>query len=208
MAQDGGAAGRRGQASLQGPPAHVPACLRFSSLPTRAPTRAPCRGTSAIETSSTPCATPKCRPRASRTFGATDADCPICQESLLTKRIRWFEDSTGSPSFNHWWMICGSELIVCTHCILRLCRKSQFRESFSRVAVGVMQSHAAEAEYASLGRRDQSGRSVALPDPLGREVLVKRLGHSRRAGNALPGHARLRPKDCVQSAIGFISANG
>jgi hypothetical protein len=34
------------------------------------------------------------------------------------------------------------------------------------------QSHAAEAEYASLGRRDQSGRSVALPDPLGREVLV------------------------------------
>ena len=45
-------------------------------------TRAPCRRLSAIATSSTPCATPNCRPRASRTSGATDADCPICQESL------------------------------------------------------------------------------------------------------------------------------
>jgi hypothetical protein len=24
---------------------------------------------------------------------------------VLTKRIRWFEDSNGSPSFNHCWMI-------------------------------------------------------------------------------------------------------
>ena len=31
VAQDGGAAGRRGQARLQGPPAHVPACLRLSA---------------------------------------------------------------------------------------------------------------------------------------------------------------------------------
>ena len=31
VAQDGGAAGRRGQAWLQGPPAHVPACLRLSA---------------------------------------------------------------------------------------------------------------------------------------------------------------------------------
>jgi hypothetical protein len=84
-----------------------------NSLPTRAPTRAPCRRTSAIATSSTPCATPNCRPRASRTSGATDADCPIfakkvssgatdadcpifAKKVVLTKRIRWFEDSTGS----------------------------------------------------------------------------------------------------------------
>ena len=31
VAQDGGAAGRRGQAWLQGPPTHVPACLRLSA---------------------------------------------------------------------------------------------------------------------------------------------------------------------------------
>jgi hypothetical protein len=24
---------------------------------------------------------------------------------VLTKRIRWFQDSNGSPSFNHCWMI-------------------------------------------------------------------------------------------------------
>jgi hypothetical protein len=29
------------------------------------------------------------------------ADCAM----FATKRIRWFEDSTGSPSFNHCWMI-------------------------------------------------------------------------------------------------------
>ena len=51
----------------------TPAAL---SLRTRAPTRAPCRRISAIETFSTPCATPNCRPRASRTSGATDADWP------------------------------------------------------------------------------------------------------------------------------------
>jgi hypothetical protein len=33
-------------------------------------------------------------------------DCPMfAKKVVLTKRIRWFEDSTGSPSFNHCWMI-------------------------------------------------------------------------------------------------------
>ena len=32
--------------------------------------------------------------------------CPMfAKKVMLTKRIRWFEDSTGSPSFNHCWMI-------------------------------------------------------------------------------------------------------
>ena len=32
--------------------------------------------------------------------------CPMFAKRIaLTKRIRWFEDSTGSPSFNHCWMI-------------------------------------------------------------------------------------------------------
>jgi hypothetical protein len=34
------------------------------------------------------------------------ADCPMFAKRVaLTKRIKWFEDSTGSPSFNHCWMI-------------------------------------------------------------------------------------------------------
>jgi hypothetical protein len=34
------------------------------------------------------------------------ADCAMfAKKVVLTKRIRWFEDSKGSPSFNHCWMI-------------------------------------------------------------------------------------------------------
>jgi len=34
------------------------------------------------------------------------ADCAMfAKKVVLTKRIRWFEDSYGSPSFNHCWMI-------------------------------------------------------------------------------------------------------
>jgi hypothetical protein len=34
------------------------------------------------------------------------AGCPAFSKKIvLTKRIRWFEDSKGSPSFNHCWMI-------------------------------------------------------------------------------------------------------
>ena len=34
------------------------------------------------------------------------ADCAVfAKRVVLTKRIRWFEDSNGSPSFNHCWMI-------------------------------------------------------------------------------------------------------
>ena len=34
------------------------------------------------------------------------ADCPaFAKKPVLTKRIRWFEDSRGSPSFNHCWMM-------------------------------------------------------------------------------------------------------
>lgn len=34
------------------------------------------------------------------------ADCPaFAKRVVLTKRIRWFEDSKGSPSFNHCWII-------------------------------------------------------------------------------------------------------
>jgi hypothetical protein len=34
------------------------------------------------------------------------ARCPMfAKKVVLTKRIRWFEDSRGSPSFNHCWMI-------------------------------------------------------------------------------------------------------
>ena len=34
------------------------------------------------------------------------AGCPMfAKKVVLSKRIRWFEDSTGSPSFNHCWMI-------------------------------------------------------------------------------------------------------
>jgi hypothetical protein len=29
----------------------------------------------------------------------------FAKKVVLTKRIRWFEDSNGSPSFNHCWMI-------------------------------------------------------------------------------------------------------
>jgi methylase of polypeptide subunit release factors len=33
-------------------------------------------------------------------------DCPAFEKKIvLTKRIRWFEDSKGSPSFNHAWFI-------------------------------------------------------------------------------------------------------
>jgi hypothetical protein len=49
-------------------------------------TRAPCRRTLAIATSSTPCATPNCRPRASRTSGATDADWPCARNA--SNRLR------------------------------------------------------------------------------------------------------------------------
>ena len=34
------------------------------------------------------------------------ADCAMfAKKVVLTKRIRWFENSNGSPSFNHCWMI-------------------------------------------------------------------------------------------------------
>jgi hypothetical protein len=34
------------------------------------------------------------------------AGCPrFAKKVVLTKRIRWFEDSNGSPSFNHCWMV-------------------------------------------------------------------------------------------------------
>jgi hypothetical protein len=34
------------------------------------------------------------------------ADCPtFAKKIVLTKRIRWFEDSCGSPSFNHAWFV-------------------------------------------------------------------------------------------------------
>jgi methylase of polypeptide subunit release factors len=34
------------------------------------------------------------------------AECPaFAKKIVLTKRIRWFEDSKGSPSFNHAWFI-------------------------------------------------------------------------------------------------------
>ena len=63
------------------------------SLPTRAPTRAPCRRISAIATSSTPCATLNFRPRASRTSGATDADCPISAKKVVGTRAEGLQDS-------------------------------------------------------------------------------------------------------------------
>ena|SRR5436190_16883736 len=35
--------------------------------------------------------------------------CPqFAKKVVLTKRIRWFEDSTGSPSFNHAWYLWNS----------------------------------------------------------------------------------------------------
>ena len=64
-------------------------------LPTRAPTPAPCKRISAIATSSTPCATPSCRPRASRTSGAPDADCPMAR---LTPTARYHAASSPSSS--------------------------------------------------------------------------------------------------------------
>jgi hypothetical protein len=34
------------------------------------------------------------------------ATCPLfAKKVVLTRRIRWFPDSTGSPSFNHCWMV-------------------------------------------------------------------------------------------------------
>jgi hypothetical protein len=34
------------------------------------------------------------------------ADCPaFAKKVVLTKRIRWIEGSTGSPSFNHAWFL-------------------------------------------------------------------------------------------------------
>jgi hypothetical protein len=33
-------------------------------------------------------------------------ECPLfCKKVVLTKRIKWFEDSDGQPSFNHAWYI-------------------------------------------------------------------------------------------------------
>jgi hypothetical protein len=29
----------------------------------------------------------------------------LARKLALTRRIRWFEDSTGSPSFNHAWFL-------------------------------------------------------------------------------------------------------
>ena len=46
------------------------------------------------------------------------ADCAMfAKKVVLTKRIRWFEDSVGSPSFNHFWMIwdrrhCGPPILA------------------------------------------------------------------------------------------------
>lgn len=38
------------------------------------------------------------------------ADCSIFAKKIcLTRRIKWFEDSTGSPSFNHAWFIWDRE---------------------------------------------------------------------------------------------------
>lgn len=37
----------------------------------------------------------------SRRFG----DTPFAKKLVLTKRIKWFEDSDGQPSFNHAWFI-------------------------------------------------------------------------------------------------------
>ena len=38
------------------------------------------------------------------------ADCAtFAKKVVLTKRIRWFEGSKGSPSFNHCWMIWDRE---------------------------------------------------------------------------------------------------
>ena len=31
--------------------------------------------------------------------------CPFWKKVVLTRRIKWFEESTGSPSFNHAWFI-------------------------------------------------------------------------------------------------------
>jgi hypothetical protein len=34
------------------------------------------------------------------------ASCPtFARKVVLTRRIRWFEQSAGSPSFNHCWMV-------------------------------------------------------------------------------------------------------
>jgi hypothetical protein len=33
----------------------------------------------------------------------------FAKKVVLTRRIRWFENSTGSPSFNHCWMILDRE---------------------------------------------------------------------------------------------------
>ncbi len=41
-----------------------------------------------------------------KTRGRLFADCPqFAKKIVLTKRIQWFEDSKGSPSFNHAWFI-------------------------------------------------------------------------------------------------------
>jgi hypothetical protein len=38
------------------------------------------------------------------------ADCAMfAKKVVLTKRIRWFECSNGSPSFNHCWMVCDRQ---------------------------------------------------------------------------------------------------
>jgi hypothetical protein len=53
------------------------------------------------------------------------ADCAMfAKKVVLTKRIRWFEDSTGSPSFNHCWMIWdrqhrGSPTLAYSHGIAK-----------------------------------------------------------------------------------------
>jgi hypothetical protein len=41
-----------------------------------------------------------------KTRGFLFANCPpFAKKVVLTKRIKWFEDSKGSPSFNHAWFI-------------------------------------------------------------------------------------------------------
>ena len=91
------------------------------------------------------------------------ADCAMfAKKVVLTKRIRWFQDSTGSPSFNHCWMIWdrqhrGSPTLAYAHGIAKYPRPglpgSRLPQSSTRVPVLMLRTDSAEAAGAFRSRR-------------------------------------------------------
>jgi Phage integrase family len=108
-----------------------------------APTRAPCRRISAIATSSTPCATPNCRLRASRTSGVTD-DCRQMDRRSPEIVGKWTSVSGKSLGTGSWQRQDG-----------RGSAASRFRRDGSDIAEGV--------HFSPFGERHRRDFALSLP---------------------------------------------